>query len=249
MLAHRSVRPPREQECPCRGGSSRRRWPYSRSIRLASGVAAASPYPPANSAGARRGEVRATPADFRQLRRGCSLGRSRRAGPASPRRAGRGRRLSARPPRFSSGSPASPDRRRVCGPRRSSPPGRREAGARRTPSACSDARSTHCASSMMQTVGRSAPASPSSVSTARPTRRRSGAAPSRRPSATRSAFFCGSGNRSMSTENRAAQLLHAGVGELHLRFRTADRMVRRSAAFGERHSAAARSCRCRPRHG
>ena len=78
---------------------------------------------------------------------------------------------------------------------------RRAANAR----ACADARSSHCASSTMQTSGCSAATSDSSVRTARPTRNRSGAAPSRSPKAVRSASRCGPG-RSSSRSSIGAQI-------------------------------------------
>ena len=57
------------------------------------------------------------------------------------------------------------------------------AGAPRTTSVCADTRSSHCASSTMHTSGCCSAASASRLSTASPTRKRSGAAPALRPNA------------------------------------------------------------------
>ena len=62
---------------------------------------------------------------------------------------------------------------------------------------CADARSCHWASSITQRSGRSSATSERRLSTARPTRKRSGASsPTVRPSAAPSASRCGSGSRS-----------------------------------------------------
>ena len=70
-----------------------------------------------------------------------------------------------------------------------SAPSRRAAN----PSACTDARSSHCTSSITQTSGRSLATSDSKLSTARPTKKRSGGGPAAMPNAVRSASCCGPG--------------------------------------------------------
>ena len=69
---------------------------------------------------------------------------------------------------------------------------RRAANAR----ACAEARSSHCASSTTHSSGRSAATSDSRLSTARPTRNRSGGGPASRPNAVPRAARCGPGSRS-----------------------------------------------------
>jgi hypothetical protein len=72
------------------------------------------------------------------------------------------------------------------------PPASRRAVA---PSTWEDAWSSHCSSSITQSSGRSPAVSDSRLSTARPTRNRSGGGPAATPSAIRSASRCGSGSR------------------------------------------------------
>ena len=67
---------------------------------------------------------------------------------------------------------------------------RRAANARH----CTVARSSHCASSTRQASGWSSAVAASRLSTASPTRNRSGAGPSRMPNATASASRCGPGS-------------------------------------------------------
>jgi hypothetical protein len=101
---------------------------------------------------------------------------------------------SGNPARRSSGSPVSS----------STPPGSRSANRRTTDSAarrratnastCAEDRSSHWTSSTTQTSGRSSAALESKLSTASPTRNRSGCAPESRPNAVASASRCGVGN-------------------------------------------------------
>ena len=110
----------------------------------------------------------------------------------------------------SSSRAASADRPRTSssGKPPKSPPGSRAAASNPTGSASSlratnastwdDARSSHCESSITHSSGRCSATADSRLSTARPTRNRSGASPSRNPNATPSAARCGPGNRSSS---------------------------------------------------
>ena len=80
-----------------------------------------------------------------------------------------------------------------------------------------------------------------------PTRNRSGASPVRRPNAVASASRCGSGRCVEVGEQRGAQLVQAGVGQLHLGLDAGGSHrcgIRRHARPG---TSAARSCRSRPR--
>ena len=122
-------------------------------------------------------------------------------------------------------------------------PARPAAGARRTPaSARTPGRAT-----ARRRRGRPADccsaASASRLSTASPTRNRSGGSPSARPNAACSASRCGDRQSLQLVEHRRAQLMQAGEGELHLGLharRPGDPTSRRAAAAG---GPAARSCR------
>lgn len=70
-------------------------------------------------------------------------------------------------------------------------------------SACAVATSSHCASSKMQTSGRSSATADSRLRAARPTRNRSGESPLRKPNAVPSASRCGPGSRSTRSRNGA----------------------------------------------
>ena len=106
----------------------------------------------------------------------------------------RARVLVGQPLHRSSGRPAS------SGPRTRAastmPIGSTASRRAANPSACADARSSHCSSSTMQSSGRPRPPRPAGSSTASPTRNRSGAGPVRTPNAVRSAFRCGPGSPS-----------------------------------------------------
>ena len=92
---------------------------------------------------------------------------------------------------------------RVAQARRPSPPTPHRDGARRRPALCAEAASSHCASSTMQTSGRSSATTDSRLKAARPTRNRSGASPSRKPNAVPSASRCGPGRRPRRSRNGA----------------------------------------------
>ncbi len=83
----------------------------------------------------------------------------------------------------------------------------RSASSRRaaSPSACIDARSSHCTSSMRQSKGSSSPTAARRLKTAKPTKNRSGGPLSRRPNAARNASRCGAGTRS----NRSSSGAHS----------------------------------------
>ena len=87
-------------------------------------------------------------------------------------------------------------RRSARGRRTRSRPARRAAGAPRTRAPAPEASSSHWRSSTRHSSGCSSATSASRLSVARPTRKRSGAAPDARPSATRSASCCGAGSAS-----------------------------------------------------
>ena len=111
----------------------------------------------------------------------------------------------ARPARCttSSGRPVRSAGRRAGAPRRPSRSARPARWRATNASACAEARSSHCASSTTQTSGRSPATSDSRLRTARPTAKRSGASPSRRLNAVRSASRCGPGRRSSRSRNGA----------------------------------------------
>jgi hypothetical protein len=103
-------------------------------------------------------------------------------------------------------SPFSSPRTSSSGRCRNSSPGTRAANTSPTgsasrrratkPSVNAEVWSSHCASSTTHNRGRSSAASDNKLSTARPTRNRSGAGPAVRPKTVRSASRCGPGNRS-----------------------------------------------------
>ena len=103
-------------------------------------------------------------------------------------------------------SPFSSPRTSSSGRCRNSSPGTRAANTSPTgsasrrratkPSVNAEVWSSHCASSTTHNRGRSSAASDNKLSTARPTRNRSGAGPAARPKTVRSASRCGPGNRS-----------------------------------------------------
>ena len=139
-------------------------------------------------------------------RSGRAAARGARAGcPRSPPRAGRGRRARSPRPgarrrhprraraRASSGSPFATTRSRDAS-RSATPPACRRRPAKTIASA--DARSSHWASSTMQSTPPSSDARPSSPWVASETRKRSSTRPARRPNAHASACACGSGSRS-----------------------------------------------------
>ena len=76
-------------------------------------------------------------------------------------------------------------------------------------SACADERSSHCASSTTHKSGCSCATSASRLSTANPTRNRSGGAPTRCPNATPSASRCGAGSRSSRSSRGAHNCCNA----------------------------------------
>ena len=82
------------------------------------------------------------------------------------------------------------------------------AGAPTNASVCADTRSSHCASSTTQTSGCSSATSASRLSTASPTRKRSGGGPALRPNAVLSASRCGPGRR----PSRSSIGTHSGAG-------------------------------------
>ena len=110
-------------------------------------------------------------------------------------------------------SPSTSPRTSSCGRCRSSSPGSRAANTSPTGSASSrratkasvsaEVRSSHCASSTTHSSGRCSAASETRLSTARPTRNRSGASPGLRPKTIRSASRCGPGSRSSRSRSGA----------------------------------------------
>ena len=84
------------------------------------------------------------------------------------------------------------------------------------PRICAEAWSSHCASSTRQTSGCCSATSANSVSVASPTRNRSGAAPALRPNIVASASRCGTRQPAEVIQHRRAELVQAGVGQLHL---------------------------------
>ena len=84
-------------------------------------------------------------------------------------------------------------------------------------SACADARSSHCASSITHSSGWRSAASESRLKVARPTNRRSGTVPALRPNVVVSASRCGPGSRSSQSVQRRAELVQRRERELHLR--------------------------------
>ena len=167
------------------------------SMRFARGIAPAGPKPPASSPGVR---PRGSSSNARGLPRASLTMRSRSrtsSGPwiaeASSLRAS----ASPSPPTSSRGSPARSSPSLGSRTAKTMPTG--SASRRRATKArvCAEARSCHWASSITQSNGRSSATSERRLSTARPTRKRSGASsPTVRPSAAPSASRCGPGSRS-----------------------------------------------------
>ena len=85
------------------------------------------------------------------------------------------------------------------------------------PSTCAEARSSHCSSSTTQTSGCSSATSESRLSTARPTKKRSGAGPGLVPKAVRTRIALRSRKTLEPVEHRRQQLMQPGEGQLHLR--------------------------------
>ena len=134
--------------------------------------------------------------------------RPSRAEPARPR----GRALRAAAPAAPRAGARRWDRERRTRSRSARP----AAAGRRTASTCTVASSSHCRSSTRHSSGCSSATAASSVSTARPTRKRSGAPPPHRPSATRSASCCGRRERVEPVEPRRAQLMQPRERQLPL---------------------------------
>ena len=210
------------------GSSARRSWKRS-SMRPASAGAPSSPSPPASWAGVR---PRGSSSSASGLPRVSATIRSRTrssSGPATTAVSSARASWSSRPPTTSSASPSrcrSPAGSRTA---RTNPtdsaPRRRATKA----SACAEAPSSHCASSTTQTSGRSSATSDSRLRTARPTRNRSGASPSRTPNAVPKASRCGPGKPLQAIHERRAELMQPGERELHLRL---DARRPRDAAAG-----------------
>ena len=134
-------------------------------------------------------------------------------------------------------SPAASPRTSSCGRCRSSSPGSRAANTNPTGSASrrratkasvsAEVRSSHCASSTTHSSGRCSATSERRLSTARPTRKRSGASPGLRPKTIRSAVALRTGQPLEPIEERGAELMQARERQLHLGL-DADRRARRS---------------------
>ncbi len=185
------------------GGSGASRSRKLCSIRPGTAGPPDRPNPPASSAGVR---PRGSSSSASGLPRVSATIRSRTcssSGPASTVPSSSCASPSSSPPTASSGRPSrcrSPlgSRTAKTSPTDSAP--RRRAT---KASACAEAASNHCASSTMQTSGRFSAMSDRRLSTARPTRNRSGASPSRNPNAVPSAPRCGPGRRSRRSRNGA----------------------------------------------
>ena len=102
-----------------------------------------------------------------------------------------------------------------------------------------EARSSHCASSTTQTSGRSAAASASTLSTARPTKNRSGTGPSCNPKVIRSALRCGAGSPSSSSRMGAHSWCNAANASSTSDWTAVTPMTRQSAARPARYSSSA----------
>ena len=174
----------------CSGRASSCRAKLS-SIRPASGVAPGRPNPPASSAGV---SPRGSSSSASGFPRVSAMIRSRTrasSGPASTEASSARASSSRSPSTSSSGSPASSDPGSRAA--NTSPTGSAASRRATNPSACADARSSHCSSSITQISGRSVATSDSRLSTASPTKNRSGGGPAARPNAVRSASCCGPG--------------------------------------------------------
>ena len=181
--------------------SSRGRKPSS--ARLGHAEASGSPNPPASSSGvsapARSSTAPGLPRLSATIRsRTCSS-----SGPATADASSVRASRSASPWTVSSGSPVRscwpPDWRTAKTIAIGAAPRWRATNA----SACPEARSSQCALSTAHTSGRSAATPDIRLRTARPTARRSGAAPARMLNAVRSASRCGPGRRSIRSRNGA----------------------------------------------
>ena len=84
------------------------------------------------------------------------------------------------------------------------------------PSTCAEASSSHCRSSTTHSSGCVSATSASSVSAARPTRKRSGAAPAVRPNATSQRLLLRRGQHVEAVEQRPAELVQPRERQLHL---------------------------------
>ena len=205
------------------------------------------------------------PEPARQLRRGQpsrQLQQRQRIARASRPRSGRGpaRRAEAGRPSSSSAraSPSRSPRPRAPAARRSSVarlacgehqrrPTPRAAAARRTRAPAPRRWSSHCASSTTHSSGRSSATSDSRLSTASPTRKRSGGGPAAQPERDRQRVALRRREPLQPVEHRRAQLVQRGERQLHLGLDA--RRPHDPAARGapRPRSPAAPSCRRRPR--
>jgi hypothetical protein len=176
------------------GGSGTRRRRKLSSMRPARGVASGSPKPPASSAGVCPcGSSRRA----RGLPRLSATIRSRTRGSSAPVTAVSSRAVASlvlSPRTTSSGSPGRRESRSDARTAKTMATGSAASRRATNSSVCTEAWSSHWASSTTQTSGRSSATSDSSVSTARPTRKRSGGAPAFSPNAVDSASCCGPGS-------------------------------------------------------
>ena len=162
-------------------------------IRPGNGSASGNPKPPASSADERPRGSSSNASGFPRvsatIRSATRSSSGRRTTEPSNSLASAWRR----PSTISSGSPrkSAPGSRAAKITSTASASSRRAANAR----TCTEARSSHCTSSTTHTSGRSPATSDSRLSTARPTRKRSGAGPASRPNAMLRASRCGPGRR------------------------------------------------------
>ena len=199
------------------GGSGASRSRKLCSIRSDNGGPSDIQNPPASSAGVKR---RGSSSSASGLPRVSATIRSRTrssSGPVTTVASNSCASRSSSPPTASSASPSkcrSPLGSRTA---KTSPtdsaPRRRATNA----SACAEAASSHCASSTTHTSGRSSATSESRLRTARPTRNRSGASPSRKPNAVPMRIALRAGKALQTSQERRAQLLQPRVRKLHLR--------------------------------
>jgi hypothetical protein len=180
--------------CLAAGGRASHRRRKVCSIRSGSAGALGTPNPPASSCGVspRGNSTNASglPRISARIRsRTCSSSGTRRNEPSSARAS-----VSSRPWTRCSGNPvnSSPGSRAANISATGSASSRRATNA----SACAEARSSQCASSTTHSSGRSPATSDRRLSTASPTRKRSGGCPACSPNATPSASRCGPGSSS-----------------------------------------------------
>ena len=140
-----------------------------------------------------------------------------------------------------------PDQARAPLPR--SPPTRRARRRATRPMTCAEATSSHCASSTRQSTGRSSATADNRLSTARPTRNRSGTSPADDPSAMVRASLCGAGSASIRFGIAATQLMHPRERQFHLGLDAAELRHPEARRLACGVVAATRSCRCPPRRG